>query len=134
MATGNDAEIIADLVLAYKILVNEAVLDSFGHISVRSSVNPDRFLLPRAMPLAGRGRRRARTEHRDQPTGRSARTADQRRALSAWRNLQGAARRERGRAFAFAGRHSVQPDWRADAPGPRAGRFHAADRSQFRNP
>jgi ribulose-5-phosphate 4-epimerase/fuculose-1-phosphate aldolase len=45
-----DAEPIADLVLAYKILVNEAVLDSFGHISVRSNSNPERFLLPRAMP------------------------------------------------------------------------------------
>jgi HCOMODA/2-hydroxy-3-carboxy-muconic semialdehyde decarboxylase len=45
-----DAELIADLVLAYKILVNEAVLDSFGHISVRSISNPERFLLPRAMP------------------------------------------------------------------------------------
>jgi ribulose-5-phosphate 4-epimerase/fuculose-1-phosphate aldolase len=45
-----DAEPIADLVLAYKILVNEAVLDSFGHISVRSVGNPERFLLPRAMP------------------------------------------------------------------------------------
>jgi HCOMODA/2-hydroxy-3-carboxy-muconic semialdehyde decarboxylase len=50
MATGLDAEIIADLVLAYKILVNEAVLDSFGHVSVRSSADPERFLLPRAMP------------------------------------------------------------------------------------
>ncbi len=48
MAT--DAEAIADLVLAYKILVNEGVLDSFGHISVRSAANPERFLLPRAMP------------------------------------------------------------------------------------
>jgi HCOMODA/2-hydroxy-3-carboxy-muconic semialdehyde decarboxylase len=45
-----DAEPIADLVLAYKILVNEAVLDSFGHISARSIGNPGRFLLPRAMP------------------------------------------------------------------------------------
>jgi HCOMODA/2-hydroxy-3-carboxy-muconic semialdehyde decarboxylase len=45
-----DAETIADLVLAYKILVNEAVLDSFGHISARSPANPERFLLPRAMP------------------------------------------------------------------------------------
>lgn len=46
----SDAEAIADLVLAYKILVNEAVLDSFGHISVRSAADPERFLLPRAMP------------------------------------------------------------------------------------
>ena len=45
-----DAETIADLVLAYKILVSEAVLDSFGHISARSPANPERFLLPRAMP------------------------------------------------------------------------------------
>jgi ribulose-5-phosphate 4-epimerase/fuculose-1-phosphate aldolase len=50
MAVNADAEAIADLVLAYKILVNEAVLDSFGHISIRSLANPDRFLLPRAMP------------------------------------------------------------------------------------
>jgi len=41
---------IADLVLAYKILVNEGVLDSFGHISIRSRAAADRFLMPRAMP------------------------------------------------------------------------------------
>jgi ribulose-5-phosphate 4-epimerase/fuculose-1-phosphate aldolase len=46
------AEVIADLVFAYKILVNEAVLDSFGHISARSPASPERFLLPRAMPPA----------------------------------------------------------------------------------
>jgi len=45
-----DAEAIADLVLAYKILVNEGVLDSFGHIGIRSVANRDRFLMPRAMP------------------------------------------------------------------------------------
>lgn len=45
-----DVEVIADLVLAYKVLVNEAVLDSFGHISARSPVNCGCFLLPRAMP------------------------------------------------------------------------------------
>jgi ribulose-5-phosphate 4-epimerase/fuculose-1-phosphate aldolase len=45
-----DAEAIADLVLAYKILVNEGVLDSFGHISIRSATSPDRFMMPRAMP------------------------------------------------------------------------------------
>jgi HCOMODA/2-hydroxy-3-carboxy-muconic semialdehyde decarboxylase len=45
-----DADAIADLVLAYKILVNEGVLDSFGHISLRSSANSGRFLMPRAMP------------------------------------------------------------------------------------
>jgi ribulose-5-phosphate 4-epimerase/fuculose-1-phosphate aldolase len=45
-----DADAIADLVLAYKILVNEGVIDSFGHISIRSMANRNRFLLPRAMP------------------------------------------------------------------------------------
>jgi HCOMODA/2-hydroxy-3-carboxy-muconic semialdehyde decarboxylase len=47
---GADVERIRDLVLAYKILVNENVLDSFGHVSVRSAENPDRFLMPSAMP------------------------------------------------------------------------------------
>jgi ribulose-5-phosphate 4-epimerase/fuculose-1-phosphate aldolase len=50
MAMNPDVEAVADLVLAYKILVNESVLDSFGHISARSVVDPVRFLLPRAMP------------------------------------------------------------------------------------
>jgi ribulose-5-phosphate 4-epimerase/fuculose-1-phosphate aldolase len=35
---------------AYKILVNEDVLDSFGHISIRSPSRPDQFMMPRAMP------------------------------------------------------------------------------------
>jgi HCOMODA/2-hydroxy-3-carboxy-muconic semialdehyde decarboxylase len=47
---GPDAERVRDLVLAYKILVNENVLDSFGHVSVRSTEAPDRFLMPSAMP------------------------------------------------------------------------------------
>jgi HCOMODA/2-hydroxy-3-carboxy-muconic semialdehyde decarboxylase len=41
---------MADLVLASRILVNEGVLDSFGHVSVRSKTNPNRFFMPRAMP------------------------------------------------------------------------------------
>ncbi len=47
-----DAERKADLVTAYKILVNEGILDSFGHISVRSSKDPNIFFMPRAMPPA----------------------------------------------------------------------------------
>jgi HCOMODA/2-hydroxy-3-carboxy-muconic semialdehyde decarboxylase len=39
---------IADLITAYRICVNEGVLDSFGHISVRSVTNPDHFYMPRA--------------------------------------------------------------------------------------
>ena len=45
-----EAERKADLVTAYKILVNENILDSFGHVSVRSARDPNVFLMPRAMP------------------------------------------------------------------------------------
>jgi ribulose-5-phosphate 4-epimerase/fuculose-1-phosphate aldolase len=48
----NQAERIADLVLASHILENEGVLDSFGHISVRSATHANRFFIPRAMPPA----------------------------------------------------------------------------------
>src|SRR5215207_2225870 len=47
-----DAQRKADLIVAYKILVNEGILDSFGHISVRSSKDPNIFFMPRAMPPA----------------------------------------------------------------------------------
>ena len=39
-----------DIVTAYKVLVNEGILDSFGHVSARSAQNPNIFLIPRAMP------------------------------------------------------------------------------------
>ena len=38
--------------MAYKVCVNEGVLDSFGHISVRSVKNPNHYFMPRAMPPA----------------------------------------------------------------------------------
>jgi ribulose-5-phosphate 4-epimerase/fuculose-1-phosphate aldolase len=47
-----DAQRKADLVTAYKILVNEGILDSFGHVSVRSAKDPNVFFMPRAMPPA----------------------------------------------------------------------------------
>src|SRR3954465_11134475 len=47
-----DEQRIADLVLASRILVNEGVLDSFGHVSVRSLKDPTHFFMPRAMPPA----------------------------------------------------------------------------------
>src|SRR5882724_459040 len=47
-----DAQRKADLVTAYKILVNEGILDSFGHVTVRSAKDPNIFLMPRAMPPA----------------------------------------------------------------------------------
>jgi len=49
-AADPDAERKADLVTAYRILVNENILDSFGHVSVRSARDPNIFLMPRAMP------------------------------------------------------------------------------------
>src|SRR5262249_49776038 len=45
-----NAQRIEDLVTAYKILLNEDVLDSFGHVSVRSASDPMRFFMPYAMP------------------------------------------------------------------------------------
>jgi ribulose-5-phosphate 4-epimerase/fuculose-1-phosphate aldolase len=50
MTTDPDAERKADLVTAYRILVNESILDGFGHVSVRSTRDPSIFLMPRAMP------------------------------------------------------------------------------------
>src|SRR4051812_15924804 len=47
-----DAERKADLITAYRILVNEGILDSFGHVTVRSSKDPNVFFMPRAMPPA----------------------------------------------------------------------------------
>jgi ribulose-5-phosphate 4-epimerase/fuculose-1-phosphate aldolase len=48
----SDAQRLEDLVLASRILFNEGVLDSFGHVSVRSRDNPAHFFMPRAMPPA----------------------------------------------------------------------------------
>ncbi|HLI22400.1 MAG TPA: class II aldolase/adducin family protein [Stellaceae bacterium] len=52
MSDDHDRQRREDLVAAYKILVNEGILDSFGHISVRSAKNPNVFIIPRAMPPA----------------------------------------------------------------------------------
>ena len=41
-----------ELVLASHLLVDQEVLDSFGHISVRSASDPKVFFMPRAMPPA----------------------------------------------------------------------------------
>jgi Class II Aldolase and Adducin N-terminal domain len=48
----SDEQRIADLVVASRILVQEGVLDSFGHVTVRSLKNPNRYFMPRAMPPA----------------------------------------------------------------------------------
>jgi HCOMODA/2-hydroxy-3-carboxy-muconic semialdehyde decarboxylase len=51
-APDSDEQRIADLVFASRILVNEGVLDSFGHVTVRSLKNPSHYFMPRAMPPA----------------------------------------------------------------------------------
>jgi HCOMODA/2-hydroxy-3-carboxy-muconic semialdehyde decarboxylase len=38
-----------DLVLAYRILAAHGVVDAYGHVSLRTAKNPNRYLLARAM-------------------------------------------------------------------------------------
>ena len=52
MPTSFNPALIDDLVVANHILVNEGVLDGFGHISVRDDKNPERFLIARSMAPA----------------------------------------------------------------------------------
>jgi ribulose-5-phosphate 4-epimerase/fuculose-1-phosphate aldolase len=49
MAQAIHSALIDDLVVANHILVNEGVLDGFGHISVRHDQAPDRFFIARSM-------------------------------------------------------------------------------------
>jgi ribulose-5-phosphate 4-epimerase/fuculose-1-phosphate aldolase len=48
-ADTNEAR-IEDLITASHILANEGILDSFGHVTVRSATDPGHFFMPRAMP------------------------------------------------------------------------------------
>jgi ribulose-5-phosphate 4-epimerase/fuculose-1-phosphate aldolase len=43
------AGLLADLVIANKILVGQGVVDAFGHVSARNDKNPERFLLSRSL-------------------------------------------------------------------------------------
>jgi ribulose-5-phosphate 4-epimerase/fuculose-1-phosphate aldolase len=45
----NDPKLIEDLVYANRILYQQAVLDGFGHVSVRSDKNPGHFLMAHSM-------------------------------------------------------------------------------------
>lgn len=47
-----DPAILADLVAANHILVDQGVLDAFGHVSIRHPSNPDRFLMSRSLAPA----------------------------------------------------------------------------------
>lgn len=48
-ASTSDANLVDDLVAANRILFDQGVVDGFGHVSVRSSRNRERFLLARSM-------------------------------------------------------------------------------------
>ncbi len=52
MPQNASSALIDDLVVANHILVNEGVLDGFGHISVRHDRDPGRFLIARSMAPA----------------------------------------------------------------------------------
>jgi len=47
--TGRPAKLLEDLVAANKILVDQGVLDGYGHVSVRSPAAPDRFWMSRSL-------------------------------------------------------------------------------------
>src|SRR3974390_59748 len=47
-----DPALVADLVVANRILFDQNVVDAFGHVSVRHTARPDRFLLARSMAPA----------------------------------------------------------------------------------
>ena len=42
-----DETTLSELALSYRILVNERVLDAYGHVSTRHPKNPNRFLMAR---------------------------------------------------------------------------------------
>jgi ribulose-5-phosphate 4-epimerase/fuculose-1-phosphate aldolase len=48
----SDAQRIEDLITACHIIANEGVVDSFGHMSVRSAKDPNRFYMSRALAPA----------------------------------------------------------------------------------
>jgi hypothetical protein len=43
-----DAELIADLVVANRIIADQGVVDGFGHVSVRSAKNPNHYFISRS--------------------------------------------------------------------------------------
>ena len=47
-----DETTLSELALSYRILVNERVLDAYGHVSIRHPKNPNRFLMARSGEVA----------------------------------------------------------------------------------
>ena len=55
-----DAERIAELVVANQIIADQGVVDGFGHISVRSAKNPNHYFI---LEIAGAGAGYRRRHH-----------------------------------------------------------------------
>src|ERR1700733_10286712 len=51
-SSDSENELVADLVSANHILYNRGIVDGLGHVSARSSLNGDRFLIARSMAPA----------------------------------------------------------------------------------
>jgi ribulose-5-phosphate 4-epimerase/fuculose-1-phosphate aldolase len=49
---GVDAALIDDLVAAYRILADQGVLDTYGHVSIRHPTAPDHYLMARSLAPA----------------------------------------------------------------------------------
>ena len=52
LAADVDETTLSELALSYRILVNERVLDAYGHVSIRHPKNPNRFLMARSGEVA----------------------------------------------------------------------------------
>ncbi|HEY7445925.1 MAG TPA: hypothetical protein VH701_26085, partial [Vicinamibacterales bacterium] len=44
-----DSQLVGDLVVANRILTFQDIFEGYGHVSVRSARNPDRYLLSRSI-------------------------------------------------------------------------------------
>ena len=100
--------ILEELVTANRILANEGVVDSFGHVSARHPEHPQRYLLvARSRPRAHRARRHRRIYAR-RHAGRRARPRALSRTLHPRRHLRDAAGCACGRAQPLAERDPVR--------------------------
>jgi HCOMODA/2-hydroxy-3-carboxy-muconic semialdehyde decarboxylase len=71
-----DPQLLEDLVAANHILVDQGVLDGYGHVSARHDRDPSRFLMSAlARPRAGDRGRRARVRSRQRAGGGGGRTS-----------------------------------------------------------
>ena len=97
-----------ELAVANRILGHEGVIDAFGHVSLRHPERPGP-LSPVALARAGAGRARRHSRvHARFRAGRAADRAALCRAGHPRRNLQGAARRDRGVPPSRGGDHAVR--------------------------